>query len=740
MNFIFLKSKFHILSSLLISFFIFFISSENLVNIKPLKSIDQKIIDSYLSRRGIQKSIDSLNVILIGISNETIKELPPPYNSWPIARNLFSKAIENLSRAGAKVIGIDLLFSEADKYSPNNDSLLFKTIKKYRNVVLAGKLEQSDWRFKIEGTSELKYGNLFYAADSSIGIVNVLPDDDGALRNYIPYFYDETTGKKIPSFAFAVLQKYFNLSGENLIERRGKYFSFSDLKIPAKTNNTIFINYYGPEGTFKKINFIDIIDDKSFKTKTEIEVGDEINTFDDPETGLLYTGIFRDKIVLMGSIEPEDKDLFTVPVSPEEDISISGNLMYGVEIHANVIQMIIDKNFIREGSWVVQFLSILILTFLGLNIFEKIRSIKFKFTVLAEFLNLILVLVVLYILYESHYYIFLRNNLILFFIPPGLGIISAYIGSSIADFLKERKQKMMIKGMFSQYLNPELVNELINHPEKLKLGGVRKNMTVLFSDLANFTTISEKTEPEILVEMLNKYFDEMTEIIFDTKGTLDKFEGDAIMAFWNAPLDDEYHHYNASLAAIKMKKRVEELRNEWKSVLGFDFSIRIGINSGEMIVGNMGGRKKFDYTVMGDNVNLASRLEAINKIYGTEIIISEFVQNHIKDFFFIRELDLIIVKGKTIPVKIFQLIDLKNQPIFFSNDNVRSLTGIIEYFESGLNFYRDKKFLRAIEEFEKVLLIDPDDKPTKIFIDRCFEYLNSPPPEDWNGVFESKIK
>jgi adenylate cyclase len=158
-----------------------------------------------------------------------------------------------------------------------------------------------------------------------------------------------------------------------------------------------------------------------------------------------------------------------------------------------------------------------------------------------------------------------------------------------------------------------------------------------------------------------------------------------------------------------------------------------------MIVGNMGGKKKFDYTVMGDNVNLASRLESINKIYGTDIIISENVYNKISDKVIAREIDLILVKGKTIPVRIYELIDLKDGLLFSSNAH-KELLKLIEYFEEGLNLYRERMFNRAIEEFEKVLLINPDDFPARVFIDRCFEFLNSPPPDDWNGVFESKIK
>lgn len=732
--------KFHLLASLVITFLVFLLTTESLLNLKPIQSIDKKIIDTYLTRRGLQKPVDSLDVIIVGLSNETLKELPDEYSSWPLPRNLFARVIENLNKAGAKVIGIDLLFGERDKYSSLNDSILARTIKKFGNVVLAGKLEQIDWRFQVEKTSDINYGNLFFGVDSSIGIVNVLPDDDGVLRTYIPFFYDEVTKRKLPSFSFAVINKFYQLNSNETVTKRNKSFEFNQILIPAFTSNSIFINYYGPGGTFKQINFIDVLDDKNFKTKTELELDVDINTFDDDETGLLQMGIFKDKIVLIGSLEPEDKDLFPVSVHPENGSSISGNLMYGVEVHANVVQMLIDKNFVSRGSLELQIIFVFILAFITLILFEKIRAIKFKYSLLSEFVNVILVAAILFGIYELFYYLLVENKIYFSLVSPGLGVISAYVGGAISDFLRERKQKLMIKGMFSQYLNPNLVNELINHPENLKLGGIRKNMTVLFSDLANFTTMSERVEPEVLVEMLNRYFDEMTEIIFETRGTLDKFEGDAIMAFWNAPIDDEKHHFHASLAALKMKKKFIDIKNEWKTISGLDVALRIGINSGEMIVGNMGGKKKFDYTVMGDNVNLAARLESINKVYGSDIIISENVFDKVKDYFITRELDLIVVKGKTVPVKIFQLIDLKDEPIFYSYTDIKNLNDMINYFEAGLNFYREKNFLRAIEEFEKVLLIEPDDKPTKVFIDRCFEFLNSPPPEDWNGVFESKIK
>ncbi|MEJ5304678.1 MAG: adenylate/guanylate cyclase domain-containing protein [Ignavibacteria bacterium] len=733
------QDKYHLVSSIIFALLIFIFSSSEIINFKPFTSLENKIIDLNFNRRGIINNPDSLDVVIIGISNETLNELPPPYNVWPLPRNLFAQAIENLNKAGAKVIGIDLLFNEFDKYSKKNDSALVSVIKKYKNVILAGKIEQFDWRYEAEESPRQNFGNVYLESDSSIGIVNVLPDDDGVLRRYFPYYFDARTKTKIPTFSLAVINRYYNLDMFFTPQKIEKSFDYGFFRIPEFTSNSFLINFYGPSGTYKTINFIDIIDDSKFQTLTELETGVDINTFDDSLTGLLYSDIFRNKVVLIGSIEPEDKDLFPVSIAPKESKSISGNLMFGVEVHANVVQMILDRNFLHRGSLTVRFAIILALIFLCMNLFEFIRSIKFKTSLIGELINFLILILFIVGIYEIYYYLFLKLHLIRMFIPPALAVVSAYTVSSVSNYLKERKQKLIIKAMFSQYLNPKLVDELVVHPEKLKLGGIRKEMSVLFSDLANFTTISEKIDPETLVELLNHYFDEMTEIIFETNGTLDKFEGDAIMAFWNAPLDDPEHHFNSALCALKMKKKVNELKLDWRAIIGQEFSIRIGINSGEMIVGNMGGKKKFDYTVMGDNVNLASRLEGINKIYGTDIVISESIYNKIKDRVIARELDLILVKGKTIPVRIFELIDLK-EGLIFSNDDQKEILKLIEYFETGLNFYREKMFSRAIEEFEKVLLVNPDDYPTRVFIDRCFEFLNSPPPDDWNGVFESKIK
>jgi adenylate cyclase len=278
------------------------------------------------------------------------------------------------------------------------------------------------------------------------------------------------------------------------------------------------------------------------------------------------------------------------------------------------------------------------------------------------------------------------------------------------------------------------VNELIAHPEKMRLGGERRELTVLFSDIAGFTTFSEKLPPEELVLVLNEYLSAMTEIVFNNDGTLDKYEGDAVMAFWGAPIELDNNALHACTAALEMQEKLVHIREKWSAEGKPNVQVRIGLNTGEMVVGNMGGTGKFDYTVIGDSVNLGSRLEGANKQYGTYIMASERTQELVKERFVFRELDLLVVKGKTKPIKVFELIGRKNDSV-----SPKKISAI-EQYTIGLNLYRQKKFSEAIEKFNEALSIEPDDQPSRLYIERSQLYLTNPPPEEWNGVFILKTK
>jgi adenylate cyclase len=299
----------------------------------------------------------------------------------------------------------------------------------------------------------------------------------------------------------------------------------------------------------------------------------------------------------------------------------------------------------------------------------------------------------------------------------------------VYHFVGERKQRMLIKTMFSTYVNPSVVEELILNPEKLKLGGERKELTVLFSDIEGFTTISEGMSPEQLVGLLNEYLSAMTEIIFRNDGTLDKYEGDAIMAFWGAPIPQTDHALCACLSALQMSEKLASIRSVWKQQGKPALNMRIGINTGEMVVGNLGGMGKFDYTVIGDSVNLASRLEGANKQYKTGIMVSERTYELVKDKILGRELDLIAVKGRSAPLKIFELLQLR----------AAGMDGTLKEFLStygeGFLLYRERRWDEAKKMFEQALRLKSDDYPSRLYIERATHYSVNPPPDDWDGAF-----
>ena len=295
---------------------------------------------------------------------------------------------------------------------------------------------------------------------------------------------------------------------------------------------------------------------------------------------------------------------------------------------------------------------------------------------------------------------------------------------------KEAEEKKKIKAAFQQYLMPAVIEEMLKDPSKLKLGGQKRNLAIMFSDIRGFTTLSEKLTPEELTSFLNEYLDAMTNIVLENRGTVDKYIGDAIMCFWGAPISDPEHIRLAVKTSVEMMDKMHELRLDWK-VRGLpDIDIGIGINSGDVVVGNMGSHKRFDYTCLGDHVNLASRLEGLNKMYGCHIIVSENVYPIIAKDYVTRELDLVTVKGKKQPITIYEVIGKKVQK--------KNADFLIAY-NKGLAHFKKRDFKQAKTYFESALK-SRDDVHTKTYIDRCKGYAKTPPPKDWNGVTEIKTK
>jgi adenylate cyclase len=701
-------------------------TQEFLFEFPPLKRAELSLIDLRFQRRAARLADpDSSNIVIVAISQESFKTLP---DRWPWPKDYYTRLVRNLKRAGAKAIGIDVIFSSSDPDAAAAEKELRDLLDESPQVVLAGKLEPEAGRYRIFRAEE-DYGNIFTGAADHLGLVNVVTDEDGVLRRYMPFAYDSAQARRIPTFSMAMLNVWFGMRPGSTAGIDDGEFTYIDRKLPRYDSTSFLINWYGHSGLFRQINIADVLDDSSFRTREELaSPGVEINTFDDPDNGYLYDGTFAGKIVLIGSVMPEDKDLFTVPVG--EGRIDGDNQMYGVEIHANVIQSILDSDqIVRQPRWQVSMIVIGLCLF-SFSLTAGIKAIRTRYGVLLELLGAGVLVGQLMIIYWLGMKLFNERNVLMDMTAPFLAVVVSYVGSSIYNYVSERRQRLMIKGMFTQYVNPSVVDELLENPDKLRLGGERKELTVFFSDIEQFTTISEKLPPEELVSVLNEYLNVMTSLIFANDGTLDKYEGDAIMAFWGAPLPQADHAFLACRTAVRMQESIDGLTSLWTAEGKPILRTRIGINTAEVIVGNLGGVNRFDYTVVGDGVNLGSRLETANKEYRTRTIIGDNTYAKVAGRVIARELDLLVAAGKTEPIRIYELLGIAGETK--EPPRLREFLGL---YDEGLKLYRERKWDEAIAKFRQALAAMPDDYPSSMYIARSEAFRETPPPAGWRGEF-----
>lgn len=695
-----------------------------------LKNIDLLTVDIRYQRRydGLDAAAqDRLkntgDVVIVGISDEDLKAMP---RTFPFPRDYYAHIIENLNNAGARVIVFDMTFS-----SPREgDTLLHSVLQKYNNVVLATEVQtgSSNEFAEVRSLGEETYNNVFYDVDKNIGVVNIHKDRDDVCRSYLPLV---TVGNNLtPTLAFAALDRNFNLPPLSRVKITDDYFVLKNREIPKNDPTNFTLNYYGPDHTFRYIPFAQVIDDSTFETKDEQDLGTQLNMFDDATRALV-----KNKVVVVGSLMAEERDYHNVPIY-KEDRGKKNYAMNGVEIHATAIQNVIDGSFVTrldQGTEVALILILSALAFYGILAFKQIRL---KHAWMLEVAGAVLVLLFIVGIFELSVALFSSSSILINIVTPSLAVAFSYIGTAAYQYLAERQQKAMIKNVFSHYLNPAVVNLLVKDPDKAKLGGDRRELTIFFSDIASFTTISEhfQNHPEGLVELLNEYLDEMTSLVLKYDGTLDKYEGDALMAFWGAPIPQKDHALRTCYAALDMQKRLAELRPKWKKEGKPELAARCGVNTGIVIVGNMGGKDRFDYTVIGDSVNLASRLEGANKQYGSKIMISDMTYQQVKGKVMVRELDLIQVKGKTEPVKVFELLGKSDMPM--TDAQKQSL----ELYHEGIKLYRERKWEEAIAYMGQAHTLDPTCYVAQIYSERAGLYKLTPPPAEWNGVFVMTTK
>ncbi len=642
---------------------------------------------------------------------------------WPWPRQAYGEAIRFLKNAGAKLVVFDMIFSETSSAGVEDDEAFAESIKA-GNVILAtlssdkrgntsekkmhaNAAKMSRFALKVEDAGfkgiipQFPYFRppidvLLNAADG-IGDVKFLADADGVGRRMRLLY--RSGDKFYPSLSLAVAMKALGAEKAVLSEHKIMFAAKDGVRrdIPLDNEGMAMLKYYGDSSVYDKMLLLRVI-----KSQIAMDEGDK--PYYDPSR-------FKGKVVIIGSDATELKDLRPNPFNKKNDA--------GAHYHGTALDNILHSDFLEnyyEPAFAIPAILFLSVVF---------ACVAANFSAGTG-----LLMTVLFIIADAALavYLYSYHNILIDISASNITVIGAFSLTSVANYLVEARQRTFITGAFGQYLSPKVVEELVKNPDKLALGGERRVMTAFFSDVAGFSTISEALSPEELVALLNDYLSEMCEITGKYEGTVDKFEGDAIIAFWGAPIATDRHAYLACMASIEMQKRLEELRAKWEAEGKHQMKVRIGLNTGPMVVGNMGSRTRMDYTMMGDAVNLASRLEGANKFYGTYSMISEATREPVKDEFETRELDLLRVVGKNEPVRVYELFGVKG-------DLPEKIMKGIKLFEEGLKRYRKREFSKAREVFDNVMELIPGDPPSLEYIKRCEFMAQNDPGEQWDGVY-----
>jgi adenylate cyclase len=708
--------------------------------------MELKTIDLRFQARG--KKDPGSHVVIAVIDEKSLAR----EGKWMWPRSKFARLIDTLSDAGAAVIAFDVGFWEPDdrrtvnaieniqttlkKHGKNDsdietyietlkagvdyDGQLAHAIKNAKAKIVLGYFFQDFENVGYQSGEEIAAheenisGSLYqqenYTSEAALnatlidvltpqsnialfsnatpysGAINIFPDKDGVVR-WMPSVLRHN-GMLYTPISLMALSCFLDVPLSVTIAEYGvESLQIGNTLIPVDEEGKIMVNYRGPQKTIPHIPITDILQGKTSKE------------------------MLRDKIILVGATAT---GVYDMRVTPFETV------FPGVEIHANIIDTVLSGDFLQQPAWAAAY-DILAIIMTGLLLGLILPRTGVLYGTLTGFG-----------LFLGHMafcqYVFTKNGFVLNMIYPLSVILLTYLSITVYKYLSESRQRKFIRNAFSTYLAPSVVKQLVEQPGKLVLGGEEREITAFFSDIQGFTGISEKLSPHALVELLNEFLTEMTDIILAHEGTVDKFEGDAIIAFFGAPNEIKNHAEVACLSCIAMQKRMAELRPKWKSEGKPEMRMRIGLSSGPAVVGNMGSKNRMDYTMMGDTVNTASRLEGVNKVYGSYTLVSESTYRQMGENIASRELDSINVVGKLEPIKIYELI---GKP----QDVSESLSEAVGWYAKGLEAYRLRAWDQAIDFFNAALTAFPDDSPSHSMRSRCIEYKTNPPTQDWNGSY-----
>jgi adenylate cyclase len=659
---------------------------------------------------------DHPDLAIVTISEECIQWLEKENDRpWPWPREMFGFMFRALAMGKAKAILFDM-FTHVDKDYLGTEAEWAKDIRNSPPSFVAApfRIEKSEiadkrkdldlllQKFEVavdaDGSIDIPapYASVVLPQPEIAGTVTGISDvstprdpEDGIIRSY--RMLSRFRGKYYPSFALAALMVR---EGAKQVQVREGIMTVGKLSFPVDRKGALRLRFYQRWNAFQASDVV--------RGLWSIEDDKKVTSFDPKRV--------ENRIVLIGTTAAA---LFDYKASPVGEIP-------GLEMHAIAIRNIIDREYLREVPVTV---SLLLTAVLALITAHVTRFSSAAVGGIAAVGLLVGYGAVSVALFKAYWII----NLML----PAVAIVLAYAATSAVNYLTEGRKRQQVKRMFGQYVSPKVVDKILQHGDALHLEGERKPFTIFFMDFAGFTAMSEKVDPSELVKLMSDYHNEAAEEIFATEGTVDKYIGDAIMAFWNDPVEQPDHPLRACLTAVGVQKRLVKMAQLMQERGLPAMSARIGLNTGIATVGNMGAKGQVNYTLMGDEVNLASRLEGVNKEFATKIIISEATYLPAKEKLEVRELALIKVKGKKLPVRIYELLGLKGEVPAGQLEAVRK-------FEAGLADLRARKFHQAWETFTS--LAQKGDPTSRVYIDICERYMNEAPPADWDGSYQMEHK
>ena len=646
--------------------------------------------------------------------------------SWPWPRAYHGAVAEYLLKSGARAVAFDLIFSEPSLYArlgesdddrefadrtagkPVVQSVMFTTEppdgsgtppdRAWPDGLLSDRGTRRLARRPAEpfNKATLPVAPIIGAA-AALGWIGFAPDEDGICRSMLPAAAYAPAGSRDAVEVWSLPFALASLLGHRVESQPGQpaaaSVSMDGRRVPLDEEGRFLLRFHGGEGVYRQYPYWRVL-------YSAIEVAEgRIPPAARPEE-------FRDKIVIVGSTAPGLLDLR--PTSMRD-------VTPGYVIHATALDNLLHGDALVRPTLVPRTLALLLFATLAGVLFGVIPSLRDS-SLLAVALVVAYVGVALWVFSSFHVWLLI--------VTPVVAVVAAHLGVTGYGYLTEGRERKFLRGAFSRYVAPEVVDQLVKNPGQLALGGETRELTVMFADVAGFTSLSEGRAPREIVELMNECFTEITSVIQRHGGTVDKFIGDAVMAFWNAPVELPDHAARACRATQDLLKALVRLNVGWAARGLPAISMRVGLATGPALVGNVGSSTKFNYTVMGDTVNLASRLEGAAKVFGTLSLIAGSTVQAAANAVACRELDWLQVKGRSEPVPVFEVM---------AGEPPASLIEAWERYAAGLAAYRARRFDEAREHFAAALKAEPDDGPSREMLARCDEYLVTPPPPDWRG-------